>query len=126
MGSGSIGLQIGGEVSEIVLMIMTKGGMDSLLASSFKLGTDASVAAGPVGVGAKAQAADILAFSRTKGAFAGISLEGSVIRVRADYNAAYYGKEIRASDVFITRTVANPHADELRTAVAAMVKVGQE
>ena len=126
LGSGSIGLQIGGEVSEIVLMIMTKGGMDSLLASSFKLGTDASVAAGPVGVGAKAAAADILAFSRTKGAFAGISLEGSVIKVRPDYNEAYYGKEIRTSDVFITKTVSDPHADQLRAAVAKMVQAGSQ
>lgn len=126
MGSGSIGLQIGGEVSEIVLMVMTKGGMDSLLASSFKLGTDASVAAGPVGVGAKAQAVDILAFSRTKGAFAGLSLEGAVIKVRPEYNSAYYGRDIRTTDIFVTKAVSNPHADELRNSVAEMVKVGSE
>lgn len=124
MGSGTIGAQIGGEVSEIILMIMTKGGMDSLLSSSFKLGTDASVAAGPVGVGAKAAAADILAFSRTKGAFAGVSFEGSVIKVDADLNAAYYGKEVRTSDIFILRGVSNPHADVLRQSVVDLVKVG--
>ena len=88
--------------------------------------TDVSVAAGPVGVGAKAAAADILAFSRTKGAFAGISLEGSVIKVRPDYNEAYYGKEIRTSDVFITKTVSDPHADQLRAAVAKMVQAGSQ
>lgn len=122
MGTGSIGFQIGGEVAEIVLMVMTKGGMDSLLASSFKLGTDASVAAGPVGVGGKAQAADIIAFSRTKGAFAGVSLEGAVIKVRPEYNSAYYGKEVRTTDIFITKAVSNPHADELRNSLASMVK----
>ncbi|MDJ0956774.1 MAG: lipid-binding SYLF domain-containing protein [Arenicellales bacterium] len=122
MGTGSIGFQIGGEVAEIILMVMTKGGMDSLLASSFKLGTDASVAAGPVGVGGKAQAVDILAFSRTKGAFAGVSLEGAVIKVRPEYNSAYYGKEVRTTDVFITKTVSNPHADELRNSLASIVK----
>jgi len=124
MSSGSIGLQFGGEVSEIILMIMTKGGMDSLLASSFKLGTDASVAAGPVGVGAKAQSVDILAYSRTQGVFAGVSLEGSAIKVRPDYNSAYYGKDVRTSDVFIVNAVTNPHADKLRAAVAALVQVG--
>ena len=126
MGSGSIGIQIGGEVSEIVLMVMTKSGMDSLLASSFKLGADASVAAGPVGVGAKGQSVDILAFSRSKGAFAGVSLEGAVIKVRPEYNAAYYGKEVRTTDIFVTKAVSNPHADELRRSVATMVQKGAE
>ena len=126
MGSGSIGIQIGGEVSEIVLMVMTKSGMDSLLASSFKLGTDASVAAGPVGVGAKGQSVDILAFSRSKGLFGGVSLEGAVIKVRPEYNSAYYGKEVRTTDIFVTKAVSNPHADELRTSVAQMVKKGAE
>jgi len=122
MGSGSIGFQWGGEVSEIILMVMTQNGMDSLLTSSFKLGADTSVAAGPVGIGAKAQTADILAFSRTKGVFAGISVEGAVIKVRPQYNSAYYGREVRPSDIFITRTVSNPHADELRSSITAMVQ----
>lgn len=122
MGTGSIGLQIGGEVAEIILMMMTKEGMDSLLGSSFKLGTDASVAAGPVGVGAKAQTVDVLAFSRTKGAFAGFSLEGAVIKVRPEYNSAYYGKDVQTTDIFVTKTVSNPHADELRKSVAMMTK----
>ena len=124
LSSGSIGIQIGGEVSQLVLMVMTKGGMDGLLASSFKLGADASVAAGPVGVGAKGQAADIMAFSRTKGAFVGVSLEGTVVKVNSDYNSAYYGRTVRASDIFITQSVKNPHADSLRDAIAKLVTVG--
>ena len=67
MGSGTLGLQIGVEVSEIILMVMTDRGIDALLTSSFKLGGDVSIAAGPIGAGAKAQTADIFAFSRTKG-----------------------------------------------------------
>lgn len=125
MGTGSIGFQWGGEVSEIILMIMTRNGMDKLLSSSFKLGTDASVAAGPVGVGAKAQLADVLAFSRTKGAFAGMSVEGAVIKTRSKYNAAYYGQaEVRPVDILISRTVNNPHADGLRSSVVSLVSKG--
>jgi len=124
MGSGSIGLQAGGGVSEIVLMVMTKRGMDSLLDSSFKLGLDTSVAAGPIGVGAKAQTADIQAFARTKGLFAGVSVDGSVIKVRDDYNSAYYSKDIPTVQIIGSDNVSNPHAEQLRTAVAAMARVG--
>ena len=124
MGSGSFGFQWGGEVSEIILMVMTQRGMDKLLTSSFKLGFDTSVAAGPVGVGAKAQAADILAFSRTKGAFAGVSVEGAVIKVRPQYNAAYYGKNVRPADIIVSKSARNLHADELRRSVSALVKQG--
>jgi len=125
MGSGSIGFQWGGEVSEIILMVMTQKGMDHLLSSSFKLGADASVAAGPVGVGTKAQTADILAYSRSKGAFAGVSLEGAVVKVRPKYNTAYYGKEVRPVDILVTRNISSPHADQLRNSVAGLVATGQ-
>ena len=124
MSSGSIGLQIGGQASEIVLMVMTKNGLDSLLASSFKLGVDASVAAGPVGIGGQEKTADILAFYRTKGAFLGVSLEGAGVQVRADYNSAYYGSEIRPIDILVNGKVSNPHADPLRASVANLVKKG--
>lgn len=122
MGAGSLGFQFGGQASEIVLMVMTKKGMDSLLSSSFKLGTDASVAAGPVGIGGQEKTADILAFYRTQGAFVGVSLEGAVIGVRDDYNSGYYGTDIRPVDVFVNKKVSNQHADQLRTAVAGLVK----
>ena len=118
MGSGTIGFQIGGEVSEIILMIMTERGVDSLLTSSFKLGGDTSVAAGPVGAGAKAQTVDVLAFSRTKGVYAGINLEGAVIKIRDKYNAEYYGKPTTPREILIEHTATNPHADKLRNAVA--------
>ncbi len=124
MGTGSIGFQWGGEVSEIILMVMTQKGMDKLLSSSFKLGTDASVAAGPVGVGAKAQFADILAFSRAKGVFAGVSVEGAVVKARSQFNAAYYGREVSPVDILVLKKVSNPHADGLRDSVSTLVSGG--
>jgi lipid-binding SYLF domain-containing protein len=118
MGSGSIGLQIGGAADQVVLLVMTKKGMDSLLSSSFKLGADASVAAGPVGQGAKAVTADILAYSRSKGIFGGVSVEGSVISVRDKWNEAYYGKSVRPTDMIILHNVTNTQADPLRMEVS--------
>jgi lipid-binding SYLF domain-containing protein len=98
MGSITFGLQIGGEV---------------------KLGADVSVAAGPVGAGAKAQTADVLAYSRTKGGlYGGLNLEGAVIATREDWNRAYYGEDVRAVDILITGNVSNPAADALRDTVA--------
>ena len=118
MGSGTIGFQIGVEVSEIILMVMTDKGINALLNSSFKLGGDASIAAGPIGAGAKAQTADILAFSRTKGAYGGINIEGAVIKIRQDWNTAYYRGETSPRSILVERSATNPHADDLRSAVA--------
>ncbi len=118
MGSISIGLQFGGEVSQIVLLVMSDKGMDSMLTTSFKLGADATVAAGPVGQGAKAATADILAFAKSKGAFLGFSIEGAVIKPRSKWNAAYYKKEVSPADIVIRHSVTNPQADKLRQAVS--------
>ncbi len=119
MGSVTFGLQIGGEVQEIVLVIMSKAGRDAMLTNEFKLGADISVAAGPVGAGAKVQTADVLAFSRTKGGlYGGLNLEGAVIATREGWNRAYYGEDVRAIDILITGTASNPGADPLRQTVA--------
>ena len=119
MGSVTFGLQIGGEVQEIVLVIMSKAGRDAMLTNDFKLGADISVAAGPVGAGAKAQTADVLAFSRTKGGlYGGLNIEGAVIATREGWNRAYYGEDVRAVDILITGTASNPGADALRETVA--------
>ena len=118
MGSGTVGFQIGIEVSEIILMVMTEKGVDALLTSSFKLGGDVSIAAGPIGAGAKAQTADILAFSRTKGIYGGVNIEGAVLKIRNDWNHDYYGKETSPREILIERSATNSHADELRNAVA--------
>ncbi len=119
MGSISIGLQIGADASEIILMIMTEKGLNAMLSTEFKLGADVAVAAGPVGASAKAQTADVLAFGRSKGAFGGLSIEGAVIAPRNKWNSAYYGKPVGPVDVLIRRTVQNPQADALRKVMPA-------
>ena len=120
LGSVSFGLQVGAEASEVILMVMTDRGMESLLTSSFKLGADVTMAAGPVGGGATAKTADILSYSRSKGAFAGLSLDGGVIKTRDKYNNAYYGKAVSPTDILIRKSVTNSQADGLRGAVGSL------
>lgn len=115
--SASFGLQAGAEKAQVILMIMTAKGMDSMLATSFKMGVDASVAAGPVGVGTKAQTADIISYSRSKGLYGGFSLEGAVVKTRDKVNQAYYDKPVTTSDIITKRKVAHPGADKLIKAV---------
>ena len=122
LGSITFGLQIGGEVSEIVLLVMTQRGVDALMASSFKLGGDVSIAVGPVGAGAKAQTADIIAFSRTKGLYGGINLEGGVVSTHDSGNRAYYGRAVSPADIIIRRRVRNRGADRLRATVARIAR----
>ena len=101
LGSVSVGFQIGGEHSEVILFVHSQKGADSFLASSVKLGGEASVAAGPVGQGAQASTADILSFSRSKGAFVGASLEGTLVKPAQDLNDAFYGKEASPVDILV-------------------------
>ena len=119
LGSGTFGFQIGAEAAEIIMMVRTQKAVDKLLTSSFKLGGDTSVAIGPVGTGVKSNVvADILSFSRTKGAYAGVSLEGSVINTKDKWNKAYYGKAVSPVDIIVKRSVSNPGSKALRTSVA--------
>ena len=127
VGGLSLGLQFGGDVSEVILLAMTQGAVDNLYASSFKLGGDASIAAGPYGAGVEGATsanldADFLSFSRSRGAYAGLSFEGSVIYTDDDANEAYYGKKVRPADVLITHSVTNSHSSALRQAVERAVK----
>ena len=117
VGSVTFGLQFGGEVSEVVLIVLTQRGLDALLARSFKVGGDISVAVGPVGTGAQAQSADIIAFSRSKGLYGGVNVEGALVETRDDWNSAYYGAAVRPLDILITGKVGNPAADPLRAAL---------
>jgi lipid-binding SYLF domain-containing protein len=101
---GGFGLQIGGEAVDIVMLVMSEKGMKGLLASKFTLGADASAAAGPVGRDATAQTdatmrADILSWSRAKGAFGGLSLEGGTLRADDDVNHAMYGANGNNADI---------------------------
>ncbi len=115
LGSVSFGLQIGGEAAEVVVLVMSQKGMDSLLTSKFKLGGDASVALGPMGGGAKGDVtADFLSFAKSKGLYAGLNLDGSYIDVRENLNAAYYGKAVTPVDIIDKKTVSNKAAVPLR------------
>ena len=102
--------------------MMTERGVNALMGSSVKLGGDVGVAAGPVGIGAAAStanlSADILSFSRSKGLYGGISLEGAVVAVRDSLNEAYYGKQVTPTDILVRHEVRNPHASGLIQAVA--------
>ena len=101
---GSWGLQIGGEATDLVMLVMNQKGMDHLLSSKFTVGAEASVAAGPVGRDASAQTditltAEILAWSRSRGAFAGIALEGATLNEDSTENKALYGKDISNKEI---------------------------
>jgi lipid-binding SYLF domain-containing protein len=123
MGSVTFGLQIGGEAAVVVMVAMNQKALDSLLSSSVKLGGDVSVAIGPVGGGAKgavtvpAVTADFISFTKSKGLYGGLNLEGSVIAVRDSLNTAYYGKKVTPSDIFVKKDVGTPGSDALRTAL---------
>jgi len=101
---GSFGLQIGGDATDFVILVMNDRGMSSLLSSKVKLGADAAVAAGPKGRTASADTdawmrAEMLSYSRARGVFAGVSLEGSTLRPDGEANKKLYGKEISAADI---------------------------
>lgn len=114
---GSFGFQIGGQATDFVLLVMDESGARGILASKVKLGGDASVAAGPVGRDASAETdatlrAEILSYSRARGLFAGVSLEGSTVRPDNDGNRRIYGKKISARRIVLSGRVAVPPAAE--------------
>ncbi len=118
VGSVSFGLQIGAEAAEVLVLVMSQKAVDSLLASAIKLGGSVSIAVGPVGVGAKGEfPADLIAFSRAKGLYGGVNLEGSLIEVREKLNKAYYGKEVTPLDVLVRKSVSNPGSADLLSAL---------
>ncbi|MCW0235849.1 MAG: lipid-binding SYLF domain-containing protein [Ferrovibrio sp.] len=124
MGAGSIGLQIGGEASQVMLVLMNDNAVNAILRNEFKLGADATVAAGPVGMGVEAATtsnlgADIFSYAKTKGLAAGISVEGAVISARHSRNTAYYGKEAHPRNILYDNVVSNPGTQALRQALTA-------
>jgi lipid-binding SYLF domain-containing protein len=113
---GSVGLQIGGSETDVILLVMNQRGVDRLLTNNFKVGADAAVAAGPVGREATAQTditmrAEMLAWSRSRGVFAGLSLQGSTLRDDSGENKELYGREIDNKEV-ITGKIAVPKSAE--------------
>jgi lipid-binding SYLF domain-containing protein len=119
LATASIGFQAGVAASEMVTLVMTDKGMNSLLASSFKFGGDASVAAGPVGAGAKSDVvADLIAFSRSKGIYGGLNLDGTVVSTNDEWNTAYFGKKVLPPDILVRANVSNKDASKLLADVA--------
>jgi lipid-binding SYLF domain-containing protein len=109
---GSVGFQIGGSETDVIMLVMNERGMTRLLTSKFTLGGDASVAAGPVGRSTQAETdalmtAEILTWSRSRGLFVGVSLSGATLREDSDWNNDLYGRKITNREI-ITSTIAPP------------------
>lgn len=114
----SVGFQIGGQATDFVLLVMNKRGADSILTSKVKLGGDIAAAAGPKGRNAAASTdvtmrAEVLSYSRSRGLFAGVSLEGSTLRPDEDGNARVYGKGVSAKDIVINSSIHAPASAKL-------------
>ncbi len=115
---GSVGFQIGGSETDLILLVMNEGGANKLLASKFTLGAEGSVAAGPVGRTATAQTdaqmhAEILSWSRSQGLFAGVALEGATLRQDLDDNATLYGRKLENREIVTTSVRAPTSAIKL-------------
>jgi len=125
VGGGSFGLQLGGQSSDVVMLIMNRKGIDHLIKDKFTVGGDASAAAGPKGRSVAAQTdiamrAEILTYARTRGLFAGISLDGAVVKPDNDANKRVYGKAVEAKKLLIEGGASVPAAAQ--PFVAALTK----
>jgi lipid-binding SYLF domain-containing protein len=114
MATASVGFQAGIAVSEMLTLVMTEKALNSLLSDSVKLGPDASVAAGPVGAGAKADVVtDLVSYSRSKGLYGGVNLDGTVVAVSKDWNERFYGKPVSAPDILVRMSARSKDGDKL-------------
>ena len=128
---GSFGLQLGGQATDFVLLVMNQRGASSILTSQVKLGGDVAAAAGPIGRSAAASTdvtmrAEILSYSRSRGLFAGISLEGSTLRPDNDGNERLYGKGTTAKDIVINSAIRPPASAKLLLATLNKKSPGNE
>jgi len=119
MGSGSVGFQVGGKVSQIIFIILTEKGLAAILDHKFKFGAEAGVTMVAVGAGIEggstsALGTDIVAFANSNGLFAGASLEGSYIDADNDWNALYYGQGATGKAIVVDRRFTNPGAEPIR------------
>ncbi len=128
MGSASVGFQIGVQDAQVMMIVLTDRGLNALMDSQFKVGADASIAFAHLGAGVEgsttaAVGADIVTFARTRGLFAGLSLEGSILTYRSAGNRAYYGRDVSARGLVISMEAHNPGADPLR---AVLLRYGAD
>lgn len=126
LGTGSFGLQAGIQDLQIVMLVMNDRALNALLDSQLKLGADASLAFATFGGSVEgsttaAVGADILAFARARGLFAGLALEGSMLSARSEWNRGYYGQDVSPRQIVVGMAVHNPGADPLR---AALMRLG--
>lgn len=120
LASASVGLQIGVSSSEVVMVIMNKRGLRAIINNKVKLGVDLSIAAGPIGVRGEAATtgnlvADIYSYARSRGLFAGISLEGGLLNSNDDYSKDYYGTTVKVEDIVLKQQIGKDRAQALRS-----------
>ena len=115
LATASVGFQAGISVSEVLTLVMTEKALNALLSTSVKLGPDVSIAAGPVGAGAKADViTDMVSYARSKGIYGGLNLEGTVVAISNDWNETYYNKKpLTAVDILVRGGVRTKGADKL-------------
>ena len=123
LGSGSFGLQIGIQSAQVMMMVMTDGGLHALLNSQFKFGADAGLTVATLGAGVNgsmstALDADIVSFSKTEGLYGGISLSGAILSDDAGTDQAYYGAPLDARQIVVNMRGDNPGANPLRSTLA--------
>lgn len=119
IGSGSFGLQAGVQDSQVVFLVLTERGLHAILDSQFKIGADASIAVATIGAGVEgattaALRADIVAFAKARGLFAGVSVQGSIISADSGWNQTYYGSPLAAQQIILQGEGSNPGSEPLR------------
>jgi lipid-binding SYLF domain-containing protein len=124
MGTASVGLQAGASSAEVVMVVHSQKALDSLYTNKLKLGADASIAVGPKGVGTGASVtADFVVYSAVKGAFVGMSVDGSVLDVRDTLNLAYYGKPVTPVDILVKQVSSHPGANAMQATMRNATKM---
>jgi SH3 domain-containing YSC84-like protein 1 len=123
VGGGSIGLQFGGEVSRLVLIIMSDKALDAVMKDEFKVGAAAGLTVVTIGASGEASTtanagADIYAVAQSKGLYGGVALEGAIMSPRDSWNKSYYRRDVTVQDIVVRNSVSNPGAAGLRTALA--------
>ncbi len=123
VGGFSVGLQIGGEAAEAIVLVRTNKALNTLMTTSGKFSLAGSMAVGPVGGGASVNiATDMVSYTQNKGAFAGVSLGANAVEPNVEFNQAYYGKDVGPRSILIDRSASNPGAQPLKDTLAGTAK----